>query len=98
MAAGTYSDAPTQILATFYEQGKEFKAMDRYAEAIEAFVNSGSYSDAEAQILSIYSEFGLTDADTEVYVTPAGKYYHSAKTCSYMQGWNGYNSILGVGA
>ncbi len=45
-----YSDAATQVLATYYAEGETKRKAQDWDGAVTAFNNAGSYSDAETQI------------------------------------------------
>ncbi len=52
--AGGYSDAATQIRATYYAEGEAKREAGEWTEAVEAFKNAGDYSDAATQIKATY--------------------------------------------
>jgi len=63
--ADGYNDAQTQILATYYAEGKDEQAAGNWSEAVAAFTKAGSYSDAQTQILATYYAEGETQKAAE---------------------------------
>ncbi len=59
-SAGGYSDAATQIKATYYAEGEAKREAGEWTEAVEAFKNAGDYSDAATQITETRYKQGKT--------------------------------------
>lgn len=63
--AGNYSDASTQILATYYAEGEYKREIQDWDGAIRAFELAENYSDSSQQISATYYTEGETKRDSQ---------------------------------
>ena len=82
--AGEYSDAATQVFATYYLEGETKRNVGDWEGAVTAFENAGYYNDATTQVFATYYLEGETKreaGDWEGAVTAfenAGEYSDAA--------------------
>ena len=86
-AAGIYSDAATQALATRYAEGEAKRASQNWSSAVTAFEQAGNYSDAPTQI----TETKYLQAKS---LTAKGNYAGAVSVFVSIKGYKDVDSLL----